>query len=60
LGCLSKMIKNYVFDINGQEDYEMAQQEIQLLREQHNNFSTVEVVDRDRNVVAILLEVYNV
>ncbi|MEG1142004.1 MAG: hypothetical protein RSE41_06125 [Clostridia bacterium] len=52
------MIKNYVFDINGQEDYEMAQHEIQLLREQHNNFSTVEVVDANRNVVAILLEVY--
>ncbi len=54
------MIKSYTWDIRGQEDYEMAQREIKLLREQHCNFSTVEVVDRDRNVVAILLEIYNV
>ncbi|GAA0768657.1 hypothetical protein GCM10008908_09270 [Clostridium subterminale] len=54
------MIKNYTWDINGQEDYKVALKEIELLREQHCNFSTVEVLDRDRNVVAILLEVYNV
>ena len=38
----------------------MALHEIELIRQQYKNISTVEVVDRDRNVVAILLEVYNV
>ncbi|GEM_PF-1294050 len=54
------MIKYYTYEINGQEDYKMALHEIELIRQQYKNISTVEVVDRDRNVVAILLEVYNV
>lgn len=52
------MIKNYTYEINGQEDYKMAQHEINVLRDTYENVNVVEVHNNDGQVIAIMVEVY--
>lgn len=52
------MIKNYVWDINGQEDYMQVQNEINVIRNTYENVKTIEVHNKDGQVIAIMVEVY--
>ncbi len=51
------MLKNYSWDICGQEDYTMIQHEINVLRDTYKNVKVIELHNKGK-VISIMVEVY--